>query len=71
MNHINRRSKTLSLEQLLPLGTTEILKGLVLDRLVIDVRAQLKIMRLRALHVAPLWRRKVRISQLSSAYPIR
>ena len=71
MNHINRRGKTLSLEQLLALGTTEILKGLVLDRLVIDVRAQLKIMRLRALHVAPLWQRKVWISQLSSAYPIR
>ena len=43
MNHINRRSKTLSLEQLLALGTTEILKGLVLDRLVIDVRAQVKL----------------------------
>ena len=71
MNHINRRGKTPSLEQWLALGTTEILKGLVLDRLVIDVRTQLKIMRLRALHAAPLWRRKVRISQLSSAHPAR
>ena len=71
MNHINRRGKTPSLEQWLALGTTEILKCLLLDRSVKDVRAQVKIMRLRALHVAPLWRRKVRISQLSSAYPIR